>query len=211
MTQPRNVDKMVNIYFFENSFTSWGYFPSMANNWIVMRNAHLTNGSTLSHEIGHYLSLYHTHETAFGAELVDGSNCATAGDLICDTAADPKLSSLVDSSCTYIGTATDANGDTYDPDPRNLMSYSRKECRDVFSRDQAERMTFAFLHERLGLRRSVSDINGDGLGDIAFHKPIAGSSWRTVPMLLSGGDGTWTAHNTSAPTWAHQEGAIAIR
>jgi hypothetical protein len=29
-------------------------------------------------------------------------------------------------------------------------------------------------------------------------------------MLLSDGDGTWTAHNNAAPGWAHQTGAIAI-
>ena len=60
------------------------------------------------------------------------------------------------------------------------------------------------------LRSLGSDFNGDGRSDVAFHKPIPGSTWNTLPVLLSDGDGTWTAHNTAAPTWAHQAGAIAI-
>lgn len=38
-----------------------------------------------------------------------GSNCASAGDLLCDTPADPGLSeTTVDTSCQYTGTAVDA-------------------------------------------------------------------------------------------------------
>lgn len=41
--------------------------------------------SALSHFMGHCLGLYETDETKFGAELPDGSNGATAGDLVTDT------------------------------------------------------------------------------------------------------------------------------
>lgn len=89
--------------------------------------------NTISHEIGHELSLAHTHHTAHGVELVDGSNCETAGDLICDTPADPNRADLITSDCEWEGTyeddlgydihLVDANGDRYDPDVSNLMSY----------------------------------------------------------------------------------------
>lgn len=91
-----------------------------------------TNGSTLAHEIGHYMGLMHTHGVTTD-EFVDGSNCASAGDFICDTPADPGLSGLVDAACVYTGTALDWNNQPYQPDVTNIMSYSRKVCRTSFS------------------------------------------------------------------------------
>jgi hypothetical protein len=130
---------VVNMYF-ANSVTSsdgsslCGYsrYPP-SEDYVVMAASCATNGSTLAHELGHLFGLPHTHgETS--NELVDGSNCATEGDYICDTPADPTLSnSLVNINCIYTGTATDANGMPYAPDPNNIMSYSRKNCRDYFS------------------------------------------------------------------------------
>ncbi len=94
-----------------------------------------TNHSTFPHEIGHYFDLFHTHETAFGDEFVDGSNCEDAGDLLCDTEADPTLTiGTVDSTtCAYTGEETDGQGDPYAPDTHQFLSYSRKHCRDRFS------------------------------------------------------------------------------
>jgi hypothetical protein len=93
------------------------------------------NDSSFPHEMGHYFDLFHTHETAFGAELVDGSNCTTAGDKLCDTPADPTLDppNNVTNACVYTGSATDSNGDSYSPDTHQIMSYAPKLCRDNFS------------------------------------------------------------------------------
>jgi hypothetical protein len=97
--------------------------------------------------MGHFFSLLHTHgpnNNGTTTELVNGSNCDTDGDGICDTPADPALSyTNVDEDCNYIGSATDANGDTYNPDTKNMMSYSRKECRQYFTEQQLARM-YAF-------------------------------------------------------------------
>ena len=98
------------------------------------------NTPHLAHEMGHCLGLYHTHETAFGDERVDGSNCGGAGDLLCDTPADPGLSGNVDAMCNYNGTATDSNGDSYNPDVTNTMSYAPFSCRGLFTQDQEDRM-----------------------------------------------------------------------
>ena len=54
----------------------------------------------------------------------------------------------------------------------------------------------------------TGDFNGDGRTDIAFHNP--GSDWRTVPVLLANGDGTWTSSNAPAPSWANEPGVVAL-
>lgn len=104
----------------------------------------LSNSESLTHEMGHCLYLLHTHDAFACFELVNGSNCSTCGDLVCDTPADPLLSGAnkVDANCNYIGTAVDANGDPYHPDTHNWMSYALN-CRNRFSAGQIERMRTA--------------------------------------------------------------------
>lgn len=116
---------------------------------VVISASCAKNGSTLAHEIGHYFGLMHTHEVFGIGELVDGSNCSSDGDFICDTPADPTLSSSnVSTACAYTGTSVDANGMPYMPDVRNIMSYSRKVCRDFFSPMQYAVINSTQLNER---------------------------------------------------------------
>lgn len=149
------VNDVLNVYHF-NSVTSsggsglCGYSDFPPGPDIVMMDGSCTvNGSTLSHEVGHYFSLLHTHSTSAGDEYVDGSNCTTAGDLLCDTPADPTLgNSIVNTSCVYTGTGLDPQGDPYQPDTRNLMSYSRKSCRNSFTQGQYSMVLYSVLNER---------------------------------------------------------------
>ena len=99
-------------------------------------------GGTLAHELGHYFGLLHTFETSNGAELVDGSNCETAGDGICDTPADPYIegspiqwTDLAD-PCRFVYRGLDANGDFYTPHTANVMSYYDGGCTCGFTFDQ---------------------------------------------------------------------------
>ncbi len=151
LTAPNNVAGLINIYFtdyIENSASGgslcgYAYGPG-GSDIILMKNDCATNGSTLPHEVGHFFSLIHTHgpsNSFLTDELVDGSNCNSKGDQICDTPADPLLSTTnVNLSCVYTGTDTDANSDLFAPDPTNVMSYSRKECRVNFSTQQYARI-----------------------------------------------------------------------
>jgi len=133
----------------------YSYTPPSSDR-VVMNNSCISNGSTLIHEVGHYFSLIHTHGPGSCTvptstnELVDYSNCSTAGDLLCDTPADPCLSGLVDNDidCMYTGNAVDANGDAYQPATDNFMSYSRKACRVNFTNEQLNSMAFSVAHDR---------------------------------------------------------------
>lgn len=154
LIETTNVAGLINIYFAENIENALeesicGYADNEGrNDVIVMKNSCVTNDSTLAHEMGHFFSLMHTHGTddTKTTELVDGSNCETDGDGICDTPADPKLTSKnVNNFCQYIGTETDANGNTYTPDTGNIMSYAKKGCRSHFSQQQLARMYAFYL------------------------------------------------------------------
>lgn len=139
-----NLIKIVNNV--EDNLCGYAYNFDIKNR-LVMDKGCSTNGSTLAHELGHSFSLLHTHSTSNGNEHANGTNCSIAGDLLCDTPADPKLSNdLVNTSCEYIGTELDNQQNPYNPDPENIMSYSRKSCRVHFSPKQLLQMEdFYFL------------------------------------------------------------------
>lgn len=138
-----NADDAINIYlttgFFGINASAFGYFPWSDNHAYVLSWRNL--GSHV-HEMGHVMGLLHTHTSG---ELVDGSNCLTAGDLCCDTPAEPSLAGgNVNIECEYVGNATDANGDLYQPNVGNHMSYAPKACRTFFTQDQAGRMVYFY-------------------------------------------------------------------
>lgn len=170
LTSANNVDDVINIYFANsivntqgNNLCGYAYYPGGPET-VLMTNSCTLNGSTLAHELGHFFGLFHTHGNSNtpGAttELVNGSNCDDSGDFICDTPADPVLSSSnVNSSCNYSGSAQDANNDTYNPDAENVMSYSRKSCRTLFSDEQYARINSVYQTSRSNL--TCSTFNAD--------------------------------------------------
>ena len=106
-------------------------------------------GKTFPHEVGHFFGLYHTFETIFGTELVNGSNCPTTGDLICDTPADPGGGNSTD--CQLSPYTQDANGDWYVPQISNIMSYYSDNCACGFTVQQYNKMCQAYLTLRFYL------------------------------------------------------------
>ena len=165
-------------------------FTWSSDQGIIMANscfATSDNNSTLAHELGHYFNLYHTHQGSgspndngviqgANTEFVDGTECNTRGDGLCDTPADPTLSDLVDGSCEYFGSYLDGHGDLFEPDETNLMSYSQKNCRDFLSDEQNIKSVYTIQSERpeinypplepyiVLLDSTIIEIEGDGDG-----------------------------------------------
>lgn len=152
---------ILNIYFVESITSSSGsgicgytYMPGNPNQYydVIVMDNQCTNSSvnqTLAHEFGHHFNLIHTHGPENGVltdELVTGTNCSSAGDRVCDTPADPQLSSsnVSNVNCLYSGTAMDEYGFLFQPDPSNIMSYAPQVCRDNFTIEQYARMYAGF-------------------------------------------------------------------
>tara|TARA_B110001452_G_scaffold224243_1_gene197719 strand:- start:558 stop:1973 length:1416 start_codon:yes stop_codon:yes gene_type:complete len=119
----------------------------------------------ISHEMGHVLYLWHTHHGTYNEggndnpcpELVNGSNSATCGDYVTDTPADPHLQFDVNqSTCQWNSSGTDANGNPYNPDEKNVMSYTNINCMEYFTTGQGERMRNA-ISTLPYLQQTVSD------------------------------------------------------
>lgn len=150
LAKTHDVAGALNIYFANSVSTAnsnicgYTHMPGSGLDRVFMAKGCAGNGSTLAHEIGHYLSLMHTHGFSSGSdELVDGSNCTQEGDLLCDTPADPKLTGLVNSDCTYTGSLLDPQGQPYQPDVENIMSYAPSYCRSHFTQEQINQMVYS--------------------------------------------------------------------
>ncbi len=99
-------------------------------------------GRTLVHEMGHYLSLYHTFE-GYGA----CENSYIGGDLIVDTPAegDDHYGCLQTTTCSS-------------PDPiHNYMNYTDDSCMYQFSAEQANRTVCSLVNYRPATYRVISD------------------------------------------------------
>src|SRR5690606_28653847 len=172
LTKNNYTKRALNIYFLKNikndaQNSICGYTNINKNaNIILIKNSCVTNDTSLAHEIGHFLSLMHTHgpDDNKTTELVNGTNCDTDWDGICETPADPKLDTYnVNNFCDYIGTSKDANGDKYNPDTQNIMSYSYKGCRTHFSKQQQARMYAFYQHIKTVFSDEISIVNEEPL------------------------------------------------
>ncbi len=166
------------------------------NDYVVINKVCLNNGSTLAHEFGHYLGLYHTHEfydSSDGGESTDGSDCLTKGDRICDTPADPMLHNQVNNDCEYTG---DEIG--YTPDTENIMSYSLASCRQHFSQGQLNRASYFAKQYRNYL--SYDGLSADFTADKTYDN--CGN-----PLTVTF---TYTGTGATSWTWEFGDGSAPV-
>lgn len=149
----KNVINWVLVQTIEDPSGALGYAPlgnslpaAPRYDMVVLQKANLLD-KTVPHEMGHFFGLYHTFETDLGNEFVNGSNCATTGDLLCDTPADIDPAPI-GPGCVWSGTNRDANNDYYTPILGNIMSYHPDSCPGSFTVDQYNRMIYNYLNNR---------------------------------------------------------------
>lgn len=140
--------------------TTLGFYTPSRDYIIIRRKEMQDSSATLSHEVGHYFSLRHPHsgwnepydEATYGStvpfttvpatgalvELMDGSNCESAGDGLCDTPPDYLLG--FGGTCFGNFNIFDPNGDQLVSQANLSMGYFEDCARYVFSPQQVDRV-----------------------------------------------------------------------
>jgi hypothetical protein len=127
-------------------------------------------GRTTTHEVGHYLGLYHT----FQGGCASASGCQSNGDLICDTNPEsgPNYSPCSRSTCGS-------------PDPTdNYLDYSDDICMQRFTSDQARRMRCTLENFRVDLADD-GGTNPTLPGKAGSPSPSHGASGASTSSSLS--------------------------
>ncbi|MEO6315392.1 MAG: M43 family zinc metalloprotease [Chitinophagaceae bacterium] len=153
----------------------------------------LSNDVVITHEMGHYLGLYHTFEGA-----CTNNDCTSDGDKVCDTPPDQSTagiscSSSVNSCTTDVlsGFATDQNDLTQD-----YMDYGNFNCMKVFTQGQADRMNWYIQNVRKSLLACKSCMNPcPALVTASFNQPpvpfYAGSSYTFTNASVNAASYEW--------------------
>ena len=104
---------------------------------IIASEIQSINNRTLTHEVGHCLNLYHTHQGGCAGD------CKTTGDQCCDTPQESEASYILQCNSS-LNDCTDANAGVdfvftgNPPNPtENYMSYAG--CQNMFTLDQKDR------------------------------------------------------------------------
>ncbi len=147
-------DNTVNIYNFKDLPGLCGYFTPQYDVLALTGNSQCYTKETIIHEIGHYFGLPHTFFGFEGTgdncgvyvtsgERVDGSNCATAADRICDTPPDNSADRIPcpgGNGCQMF----DRDSVAFFPDVTNIMSYFFDACVNQFTEGQR-----AVMHNKI--------------------------------------------------------------
>ena len=145
-------------------------------------------GRTATHEVGHYLGLFHTFDGGCGS----ASACYTSGDLICDTNRQANPTSGCPSNPQSCGS----------PDPSdNYMDYSNDICMQRFTQEQANRMRCTLENWRPQIF-TIGDGGGPMTGDaISINVDIGGAPNPGSGYGAAAGEsGTWNSFSGTGST-----------
>ncbi|MGQ0827996.1 MAG: LamG-like jellyroll fold domain-containing protein [Bacteroidota bacterium] len=147
-----------------SSVIGYAYFPSAhgsATDGIVIEanyfGASATNDAVGTHEIGHYLGLYHTFQNG-----CINNDCLQDGDKVCDTPPDQTTFATCNPSANSCSTDTDdpsannpfsADAVDYSDD---YMDYSKMSCYTQFTAGQYSRMEYYLTTTRKSLLTCLS-------------------------------------------------------
>ena len=191
LTSDHDVRNVINIYFVNTISGSQGaaaytYLPTFGNvDRVFISTDNIAHTEhLLAHEIGHYFGLFHTHGNGTPSstdELVNGDNCLTAGDKVCDTPADPAKSQNINytaTACVYPFSTSespiscdnfcDDNDQIYTPLGNNLMFYAY--CNlgsfNTFTQGQRDRIWNGYTTYRTYLNDAGDLVLRDGVSDV---------------------------------------------
>lgn len=108
-------------------------------------------GRTVTHEVGHFLGLYHVYFNGCG--VATPPDCYATGDLLCDTAPDAAAHDICPVGATGCGGVL--------APIENYMELTDDDCLERFTPEQVRRMRCTLQHYRPGLATSPA-IFSDG-------------------------------------------------
>ncbi len=163
-----------------NGTQGYAYFPfdNVRDGVTVLYNTFGTEGNLkawanlnriLTHEVGHYLGLYHTfHNTNSVSACENEVSCEAEGDQVCDT---PPT--VTNSGCQTTPACANAQIENY-------MDYTAQECKNTFTAGQTSRMRNTLYVQRFSLLNSLSctpiserDI---GIAEVVQPEPVTCNS-----------------------------------
>jgi len=138
------IDVFVGNEHFYDETDSWGSSGTSPSTVFVVLGADFLS-PVLIHEMGHCLGLEHTYTAqANCVEGLDGTNCETCGDEVCDTALYPSgvegIAQWTDPATCTLTQAFQNAYPGYSPDPTNYMARTHLGCLATFTPEQNARM-----------------------------------------------------------------------